>query len=163
MRTLTDAHAHAHQTADCPPAEVLQLLSYAPDRLGHATFLDDDAKAHVRTRKTCVEICLSSNLLCKTVPALDAHHLRFYLAHDHPVAICVSAHLFSRRPRACSPAILRAPQTDDILPFRNSLLGEYAMLLAAPPYGLGLTESEVARIAQMSMDCRFRLGGRMQT
>lgn len=132
---------HIAETADCPPAEVLQLLSYAPDRLGHATFLDDDAKAHVRARKTCVEICLSSNLLCKTVPALDAHHLRFYLAHDHPVAVC----------------------TDDILPFRNSLLGEYAMLLAAPPYGLGLTESEVARIAQMSMDCRFRLGGRMQT
>ncbi|EEB86946.1 hypothetical protein MPER_15923, partial [Moniliophthora perniciosa FA553] len=41
-----------------------------------------------------------SNLLCKTVDSLDAHHIRYYLEHNHPIAIC----------------------TDDILPFRNSLL-----------------------------------------
>ncbi|KAI0761650.1 Metallo-dependent hydrolase [Trametes elegans] len=125
---------HIAEVSECPAAETLQLLSFQPDRLGHATFLDGAAKRIVHTAEMCVEICLSSNLLCKTVPTLDAHHLRYYLAHDHPVAIC----------------------TDDILPFRNSLLGEYAMLLALPPLGLGLTEAEVEKIAKMGMDSRFK-------
>ena len=46
-------------------------------------------------------------------------------------------------------------QTDDILPFRNSLLGEYALLMAQPPLGLGLTEAEIAKIAKMGMESRF--------
>lgn len=48
-------------------------------------------------------------------------------------------------------------QTDDTLPFRNSLLGEYALLMAAPPLGLGLSEAEIAEIARMSMAARFPL------
>ncbi|KAI0735713.1 Metallo-dependent hydrolase [Earliella scabrosa] len=124
---------HIAETPDCPAAETLQLLSFKPDRLGHATFLDEAAKRVVHTDEMCIEICLSSNLLCKTVPTLDAHHIRYYIGHDHPVAIC----------------------TDDILPFRNSLLGEYALLLTKPPLGLGLTEQEVMKIAQMGMASRF--------
>ena len=46
-------------------------------------------------------------------------------------------------------------QTDDILPFRNSLLGEYALLMAEAPLGLGLTEAEIEKLAKMSMDSRF--------
>ncbi|KAI0638926.1 Metallo-dependent hydrolase [Trametes polyzona] len=125
---------HIAETPECPAPETLKLLSYKPDRLGHATFLDADAKKIVHTDEMCIEICLSSNLLCKTVPTLDAHHLRYYLGHDHPVAIC----------------------TDDILPFRNSLLGEYALLMAKPPLGLGLTEAEIEKIARMGMESRFR-------
>ncbi|EIW65095.1 Metallo-dependent hydrolase [Trametes versicolor FP-101664 SS1] len=125
---------HIAETPDCPSPETLRLLSYKPDRLGHATFLDAAAKKIVHTDEMCIEICLSSNLLCKTVPTLDAHHLRYYLGHDHPVAIC----------------------TDDILPFRNSLLGEYALLMAPPPVGLGLTEAEIEKIAKMGMESRFR-------
>ncbi|KAI0825269.1 Metallo-dependent hydrolase [Trametes gibbosa] len=125
---------HIAEVPDCPPGETLRLLSYKPDRLGHATFLDDDAKKIVHTDEMCVEICLTSNLLCKTVPTLDAHHLRYYLGHNHPVAIC----------------------TDDILPFRNSLLGEYALLMAQPPLGLGLTQPEIEKIAQMGMNSRFK-------
>ena len=47
-------------------------------------------------------------------------------------------------------------QTDDVLPFRTSMTAEYALLVAAPPLGLGLTESEVQRIAEMGMESRFR-------
>ncbi|OSD05756.1 Metallo-dependent hydrolase [Trametes coccinea BRFM310] len=125
---------HIAETPECPSPETLQLLSFKPDRLGHATFLDDAAKQIVHTDEMCIEICLSSNLLCKTVPSLDAHHIRYYIGHDHPVAVC----------------------TDDILPFRNSLLGEYALLMARPPLGLGLTEAEIEKIAKMGMDSRFR-------
>jgi adenosine deaminase len=46
-------------------------------------------------------------------------------------------------------------QTDDILPFQNSLVGEYALLMAPAPYGFGLTESEISRIAQMGFEVKF--------
>ena len=46
-------------------------------------------------------------------------------------------------------------QTDDILPFRTSLLGEYALLLAQPPLGLGLSEEMVRKIGDMSLQARF--------
>ncbi|KAF7290771.1 Metallo-dependent hydrolase [Mycena indigotica] len=111
---------HIAETAENSYEETKQLLSYQPNRLGHATFLDDEAKTLVRESKMCIEICLSSNILCKTVPRLEDHHIRYYIQHDHPVVIC----------------------TDDTLPFRTSLEGEYALLLALPPLGLGLTEVE---------------------
>ncbi|KAJ7206323.1 Metallo-dependent hydrolase [Mycena pura] len=124
---------HIAETPANPAEETMRLLSYAPDRLGHATFLDVAARDAVRVNKMCVEICLSSNILCKTVPRLEDHHIRYYLQHDHPVAIC----------------------TDDTLPFRTSLDAEYALLLAAAPLGLGLGEDEVRRIAEMGMRARF--------
>ncbi|KAJ7164742.1 adenosine deaminase-like protein [Mycena crocata] len=126
---------HIAETAKNTSADTLQLLDFKPDRLGHATFLDDRAKALVLKNKTPIEICLTSNLLCKTVGSLDQHHIRYYLAQNHPFLIC----------------------TDDTLPFQTSLLAEYALLLARAPFGLGLSESEVHRIAGMSMDNHMRL------
>jgi len=83
--------------------------------------------------KPCIEICLTSNLLTKTVPRLEEHHIRHYLANNHPIVIC----------------------TDDILPFRTTLLAEYALLLAKAPHGLGLSRDEVRKIAEMCMTARF--------
>jgi hypothetical protein len=48
-------------------------------------------------------------------------------------------------------------QTDDALPFRTTLSAEYALLLAAPPYGLGLSEDDVRRVAEMSLQSRFKV------
>jgi adenosine deaminase len=45
-------------------AESTELLSFMPDRLGHATYLDDEAKKIVVHNNICIEICLSSNILC---------------------------------------------------------------------------------------------------
>ncbi|KAF9074507.1 hypothetical protein BDP27DRAFT_1317224 [Rhodocollybia butyracea] len=124
---------HIAETTANTPAETLQLLSYSPDRLGHATFLDEEAKDIVLNMKMAIEICLSSNLICKTVPSLSAHHIRFYLERNHPIAIC----------------------TDDTLPFRTSLTAEYALLFAQEPLGLGLSEAEVRKIAAGSLDVAF--------
>ncbi|KAH8101401.1 Metallo-dependent hydrolase [Cristinia sonorae] len=126
---------HIAETRENTIDDTLKLLSFSPDRLGHATFLGAAEQDFVRNTNTCVEICLTSNLLCKTVETLGDHHIRYYLKYDHPVCIC----------------------TDDTLPFRNSLLGEYALLMAAPSFGLGLSEAEITRIAQMGMDSRFKL------
>ncbi len=140
------------QIPECTSQETLKLLAFKPDRLGHATFLDDAAKRVVHTDEICIEICLSSNLLCKTVPTLDAHHIRYYIGHNHPIAICVSDYAVCR---LIVTEEYSLHQTDDILPFRNSLLGEYALLLAQPPLGLGLTGAEVEKVAQMGMASRF--------
>ncbi|KAF8139819.1 Metallo-dependent hydrolase [Boletus edulis] len=133
--------------------ESFVLLSWHPDRLGHATYLEEPQRdifflADIpppgtqiqalrdlagKQYKPCVEICLTSNLLSKTVPRLEEHHIRHYLANNHPVVIC----------------------TDDILPFRTTLLAEYALLLAKPPHGLGLSRDEVRKIAEMGMNARF--------
>lgn len=79
------------QIPDTPAEEIQTLLSYGPDRLGHATFLDKKSKELVRNSSSCIEICLSSNLLCKTVDNLDVHHIRYYLRRNHPIALCVSS------------------------------------------------------------------------
>jgi adenosine deaminase len=44
--------------------ETKELLSCEPERLGHGTYLDEEAKEVVLARRTCIEICLTSNLLC---------------------------------------------------------------------------------------------------
>ncbi|KAF5339442.1 hypothetical protein D9611_009797 [Ephemerocybe angulata] len=124
---------HIAETLENTPEETLQLLSYRPDRLGHATFLNQEAMQIVMKDNAPIEICLTSNLLCKTATDLDNHHIQQYLKCNHPVAIC----------------------TDDTLPFRTNLLAEYALLFAARPLGLGLSEDEVRRVAEMSMESRF--------
>ncbi|KAK7048095.1 adenosine deaminase-like protein [Favolaschia claudopus] len=124
---------HIAETTENTPADTLRLLQFQPNRLGHATFLDDEAKSLVLKNKTCIELCLTSNLLCKTVSTLEQHHIQYYLAQDHPISIC----------------------TDDTLPFQTSLLAEYALLLAPAPLGLGLSEDAVRRIARMSLDNRM--------
>jgi len=124
---------HIAETRENSAAETMTLLSCEPHRLGHATFLDDQAKELVLARRTCIEICLTSNILCKTVGRLEDHPIRYYLERNHPIAVC----------------------TDDILPFRNSVLAEYALLMAPKPVGLGLSESEIETVARMGMQSRF--------
>jgi len=46
-------------------------------------------------------------------------------------------------------------KTDDTLPFRTTLLGEYALLLAPTPLGLGFSEAAIQQIAETGFQCRF--------
>jgi adenosine deaminase len=52
--------------------ETKELLSCEPERLGHGTYLDEEAKEVVLARRTCIEICLTSNLLCVIFPPFFA-------------------------------------------------------------------------------------------
>lgn len=124
---------HIAETTANTEQDVMTLLSANPSRLGHATFLHKEARELVLEKKMAIEICLSSNLLCKTVDDLKAHHINYWLEHGLPLAIC----------------------TDDTLVFRNDLVGEYALLMAAPPLGLGLSRDKVSLLAKMSLDVRF--------
>ncbi|KAH8827710.1 hypothetical protein DL96DRAFT_1815047 [Flagelloscypha sp. PMI_526] len=125
---------HISETTENTAEDSSKLLSFQPDRLGHATFLNEEHRQHVGEKKCCVEMCLSSNLLCKTVPQLHDHHIKYYLEKNFPVSIC----------------------TDDTLIFQSTLTQEYALLLAKPPLGLGLSEEKVERLARDGMEARFR-------
>lgn len=128
---------HIAETAQNTSEDTMSLLELLPAgckaRLGHATFLNPAAQLILLNRKHAIEICLSSNLLSKTVSTLDVHHINDYLKIGHPLAV----------------------STDDILPFKTSLLAEYALLMAPPPLGLGLNEDEVREIAEGSLQSRF--------
>jgi len=86
----------------------------------------------VEKQKLPIEICLSSNLQ-STVERFQDHHLNAWLQLIQPLVIC----------------------TDDTLPFRTTLLGEYALLLAPTPLGLGLSEAVIQQIAETGFQCRF--------
>lgn len=68
----------------------MTLLSAQPARLGHATFLHEEACDVVLQQKLPIEICLSSNLLCKTAEDLETHHINYWLENGLPLAISVS-------------------------------------------------------------------------
>ncbi|KAI8063238.1 hypothetical protein BC940DRAFT_307893 [Gongronella butleri] len=71
--------------------EAPDLLSVYPDRLGHATLLDDYSRSTIYERRIPVEICMTSNVISKTVATYDEHHLKALLVEDHPFIICVRA------------------------------------------------------------------------
>lgn len=121
------------QTWDNTTAETKTLLSCEPERLGHATFLDEEMREVVLARRTCIEICLTSNLLCviflsslfglfrargppsprrsKTVQQLQDHHIRYYLTRNHPIVICVRLFIVDAQ-RTC-PFRTHAPARSD--------------------------------------------------
>lgn len=88
---------------------------------------------------------------------LEDHHIRYYLERNHPIAVCVRFVSLLHFPLCLvRPGLQRGlTQTDDILPFRNSILAEYALLMAPKPVGLGLSESEIETVARMGMQSRF--------
>ncbi|KAL7412027.1 hypothetical protein BDY24DRAFT_394379, partial [Mrakia frigida] len=127
--TLHLAELPSHRQEECQAL----LLELKPKRVGHGTFLSDEAREVVKTEGMTVEVCLSSNVLCKTTPTLEESHLLYYLDLSHPVTIC----------------------TDDTLPFRTSLMAEYALLMADAPLGLAMKEEDVRRIASWGVEGRF--------
>ncbi|GAB5586164.1 hypothetical protein Unana1_01064 [Umbelopsis nana] len=68
--------------------EAPSLLAISPDRLGHATLLDNACRNHIYQHQIPIEICMTSNVLSKTVPTYEDHHLKELLAAGQPFVIC---------------------------------------------------------------------------
>ena len=70
------------------------LLSVEPDRLGHGTFLhasvggSQDLVDIVMAKKIPIELCLTSNVKCRTVATYNNHHFAFWKERNHPLIIC---------------------------------------------------------------------------
>ncbi|KAI8989996.1 hypothetical protein BDB01DRAFT_717643 [Pilobolus umbonatus] len=73
--------------------EAPSLLSIHPSRLGHATVLDDVSRRFIYENNIPIEVCMTSNIICKTVDKYEEHHLKDLLEHQHPFALCVSTKL----------------------------------------------------------------------
>lgn len=71
-------------------SEAPSMLAFKPDRLGHATFLDDYCRKTIYERHVPVEICMTSNLLCKTAKTFQDHHIKELIDDRHPFILCVS-------------------------------------------------------------------------
>ncbi|GAN00815.1 adenosine deaminase-like protein-like [Mucor ambiguus] len=69
-------------------AESASLLSIQPNRLGHATFLDDYCRKTIYGQNIPIEICMTSNILCKTVKTVEEHHIKELLVDNHPFILC---------------------------------------------------------------------------
>ncbi|GFY48444.1 adenosine deaminase-like protein [Trichonephila inaurata madagascariensis] len=74
--------------------EVEQLLKLQPDRLGHGTYLHPQKGGSLKNfellkeLKIPLEICLTSNVISKTVPSYEEHHFKLFNEINHPCVLC---------------------------------------------------------------------------
>jgi adenosine deaminase len=75
-------------------AEAPTLLSIRPERLGHATVLDDFCRKTIYENEIPIELCMTSNILCKTAASIEEHHIKELLRDRHPFVLCVEYFFF---------------------------------------------------------------------
>lgn len=118
-------------------AELTTLLSWQPDRLGHAVHIPSDLKEVIKTRGLALELCLSCNVLSgMTEGGFKGHHFAEWRGTECAVAL----------------------GTDDVGVFESGLASEYA--IAAREFGLG--RGEVVGLARGAVGAAFAGGERME-
>ena len=70
--------------------ELRTLLSYAPDRLGHAINVPEDLKEIILKRKLGLELCLTCNVNAKLIEGgIGQHHFGWWRQKDCAIVLCV--------------------------------------------------------------------------
>ncbi|XP_075972675.1 adenosine deaminase-like protein [Anticarsia gemmatalis] len=111
----------------CNPQEVMDMLKFKPDRIGHGICIHpnyggtDETWAKLCELKIPVEVCLTSNVNTKSSPDYDSHHFKHLYEAEIPVIIC----------------------TDDKGVFSTSLSQEYRICAET----FNLTPSKLARLS----------------
>jgi adenosine deaminase len=105
------------------------MLQFKPDRFGHCCCLEQRHEAALLASKTPVELCLTSNVVTRSVPSYAAHHFAAFARAGHPVALC----------------------TDDSGVFATSLSREYAIAAAT----FGCDKKTLVDLAAASIRCAF--------
>lgn len=65
------------------------MIALKPHRLGHACYLDPELHQLTLQSKIPVEICLTSNVITKSVSGYPNHHFKDFWKAGHPISICV--------------------------------------------------------------------------
>ncbi|KAJ3160422.1 hypothetical protein HDU86_000756 [Geranomyces michiganensis] len=86
-------------------AESASMLEVQPDRLGHATFLSERLRAHVYKERITVEMCMTSNVLGRTVSSYEEHHIKEALELGHPSVLCTDDKSIFASPLSCEYAL----------------------------------------------------------
>lgn len=77
----------------CNPQEVLEMLKFKPDRIGHGICIhpkyggSDETWAKLCELKIPVEVCLTSNVNTKLITDYDSHHFKHLYEANVPVII----------------------------------------------------------------------------
>ncbi|WZZ14342.1 N6-mAMP deaminase [Brassica rapa] len=111
------------------PKEIQAMLDFKPHRVGHACFFKDQDWEKLKSFRIPVEICLSSNIITKSISSIDIHHFADLYKAKHPLIIC----------------------TDDFGVFSTTLSNEYS--LAVRSFGLG--KRETFALAKSGIDATF--------
>ncbi|KAI8921682.1 hypothetical protein BC831DRAFT_476145 [Entophlyctis helioformis] len=109
--------------------ETLDMIDFGPDRIGHGTFLLGALRSRVVDESIPIEVCVTSNIVSKTVKTIQDHHFSNLHIDGHPCILC----------------------TDDKGVFRCSLSGEYATVAKH----FGLSRADLFRLARGSIDHIF--------
>lgn len=111
------------------------LTELKPDRIGHGTAIYPDLGGSpslwqaLLTSKIPVEVCLTSNLFCRSVPSPEQHHVVQLQSAHHPFVIC----------------------TDDQGIFFKNLSQEYDLVQSI----LGLSNEDMDHLALKAIDYAF--------
>ncbi|KZC04415.1 PREDICTED: adenosine deaminase-like protein [Dufourea novaeangliae] len=115
--------------------ETKDILEFKPDRLGHCTCIHPNLQGSDKLfdmlikSKIPVELCLTSNVQCKTVPSYGSHQFKYLYEAGHPISLC----------------------TDDKGVFHTSLSKEYE--LASSTFDLG--REELVKLCMLSVQYAF--------
>ncbi|XP_014298641.1 adenosine deaminase-like protein [Microplitis demolitor] len=115
--------------------EIMDILEFKPDRLGHCTNIHPNLKGSHKLfgklieSKIPVELCLTSNLKCETIKSLSEHQFLYLYEANHPICLA----------------------TDDKGVFDTTLSQEYK--LAADYYNL--TKDNLKQLVISSVDYAF--------
>lgn len=110
-------------------SESAEMIKFHPERLGHCTFLSENVKAALYSSEIPIEICMTSNVACKSVLTYQLHHFKTFKLAGHPCVIC----------------------TDDLGIFGNLLSDEYAIAAKA----FGFTRSDLYNLSYGAIDYIF--------
>ena len=108
---------------------VKDIIEFRADRVGHATVLSDEAITTLLKNPIPIEICFTSNLLCKTITEAELHHFDSFYCSDYPVILC----------------------TDDKGVFGSELSNEYFQVAKT----FNLSEEQVSNLAKHSFNYIF--------
>ncbi|XP_076276240.1 adenosine deaminase-like protein [Lasioglossum baleicum] len=125
----------AHCAEVSNEVETKDILEFKPDRLGHCTCIhpnlhgSDKLFNMLTESKIPVELCLTSNVQCKTVPSYESHQFKYLHEAGHP--ICLG--------------------TDDKGVFHTSLSREYEIAGST----FGLDREDLARLCSSAVEYTF--------
>lgn len=131
----------AETPASSSAGELRTLLSWRPDRLGHAIHVPEEVKRTIRARRLALELCLSCNVLAGMVPGGGGF----------------AEHHFGEWRRGADNAVALA--TDDVGVFGSPLSNEY--LRAAEHFRLA--RGDLMALSRSAVDAAFGGQNRMHT